>query len=164
MVLAGFSFREIGRRIGKHHGSISRAIKRNSPTYADDAVYWYYDTHPTAIKRRHKARHCRRHNHSRLRTYIETKIRLDWPPEAIAARLRLDFPDDAQMRISNETIYRFWEKGRSSPSSQTSSQVSSKTKTVWLRKAVHPWAYFHRSKTFHYKYERAFRRLGRRYA
>jgi IS30 family transposase len=107
MALAGFSFREIGRRIGKHHGSISREIKRNRPTYADDAVYWYYDTHPTAIKRRHKARHCRRHNHSRLRAYIETKIRLDWPPEAIAARLKLDFPDDAQMRISHETIYRW---------------------------------------------------------
>ncbi len=29
-----------------------------------------------------------------------------WPPEAIAGRLPLGFPDDATMRISHETIYR----------------------------------------------------------
>ena len=40
MHIAEFSLREIGRRIGRHHGSISREIRRNRPTYADDAVYW----------------------------------------------------------------------------------------------------------------------------
>jgi len=34
MVLAGFSFRAIGRCIGKHHGS-SREIKRNSLTCSE---------------------------------------------------------------------------------------------------------------------------------
>ncbi len=41
MHIAEFSLREIGRRIGRHHVSISREIARNRPTYADDAVYWY---------------------------------------------------------------------------------------------------------------------------
>ena len=36
--LAKFSLREIARRLGRHHTSISREIKRNGPTYSPDAV------------------------------------------------------------------------------------------------------------------------------
>ena len=36
LVLEDLSLREIGRRIGRHHSTISREIKRNRPTYADD--------------------------------------------------------------------------------------------------------------------------------
>jgi IS30 family transposase len=42
LVLYGFyglSLRDIGRRLNRHHMTISREIKRNRPTYADDAVY-----------------------------------------------------------------------------------------------------------------------------
>ncbi|MDT8318265.1 MAG: helix-turn-helix domain-containing protein, partial [bacterium] len=35
--LAKFSLREIGRRLGRHHTSISREIKRNGPEYSDSA-------------------------------------------------------------------------------------------------------------------------------
>jgi IS30 family transposase len=106
LVLADFSLREIGRRIGRHHTSIRREIERNRPTYADDAVYWYYVTHPKAMERRHKAKHHRR-QHEKLRMYVFSKLRLDWSPEAIAGRLRVDYPDDKTMRISPETIYRW---------------------------------------------------------
>ena len=41
LVLYGLSLREIGRRLQRHHATISREINRNRPTYADDAVYWY---------------------------------------------------------------------------------------------------------------------------
>jgi IS30 family transposase len=37
LVLSDLSLREIGCRIGRHHSTISREIKRNRPTYADDA-------------------------------------------------------------------------------------------------------------------------------
>jgi len=105
--LAGYSLREIGHRLGRHHTTISREITRNRPTYSDDAVYWYYVTHPTATTRSHKARHHRRRNHRRLYHYVASKIRLDWSPEAIAARVKLGYPDDDTMRISHETIYRW---------------------------------------------------------
>src|SRR6266498_3066289 len=107
MKIAGFSLRAIGRRLGRNHTSIMREINRNRPTYADDAVYWYYATQPIAEKRRHKARSHRRQNHQPLVEYVEDKLRLEWPPEAIAARLRLDYPDDGRMRIHHETIYRW---------------------------------------------------------
>lgn len=107
LVLAEFSLREIARRLGRHHTSISREIKRNRPTYADDAVYWYYVTQPVAEERRHIARSFRRQNYKPLVEYVERKLRLDWPPEAIAARIKIDYPDDERMRISHETIYRW---------------------------------------------------------
>ena len=107
LVLAKVSYREIGRRLGRHHASISREINRNRPTYADDAVYWYYVTQPVAEKRRHKARSQRRQKHLPLVEYVEKKLRLDWSPEAISGRLRLDYPNDNRMRISHEAIYRW---------------------------------------------------------
>lgn len=104
---AKFSLREIARRLGRHHTSISREIKRNGPKYSPDAVYWYHFTQPVAAKRRHQARSHHRQNTPSLVKYIDEKLRLDWPPEAIAARLRLEYPDDRHMRISHETIYRW---------------------------------------------------------
>jgi IS30 family transposase len=79
MTIAGFSLREIGRRLGRHHTSIGREIRRNRPTYADDAVYWYDAAEFYAKERRHRARHRRRH-HQRLAAYVISKLRLDWPP------------------------------------------------------------------------------------
>ena len=105
--IAGYSHREIGRRIGRSHTTVSREIKRNGPMHPDTAVYWYYCSQPRAITRRHKARHHRRQNNKELTEYIKSKILLDWPPEAIAARLKLDYPTDQKMRISHETIYRW---------------------------------------------------------
>jgi IS30 family transposase len=107
MHMEGFSLRAIGRRLGRDHTSIMREIKRNRPTYADDAVYWYYATQPLSDERRHKARSYRRQNYRPLVEYVEDKLRLDWPPEAIAARIRIDYPNDERMRISHETIYRW---------------------------------------------------------
>jgi len=107
MKIAGFSLRAIGRRLGRDHTSIMREINRNRPTYADDAVYWYYATQKIADERLNKARSYRRQNHQPLVEYVEDKLQNDWPPEAIAARIRIDYPNDERMRISHETIYRW---------------------------------------------------------
>lgn len=103
---AKLSDREIGRRLGRSHTSIGREIKRNGPQY-EGGVYWYYFTQPVADKRRHEARVYRRQDHKPLVAYVEEKLRLDWPPEAISARLQIEFPDDQKMRICHETIYRW---------------------------------------------------------
>ena len=106
MHIAEFSLREIGRRLGRHHGSISREIRRNRPTYADDAVYWHDAAEYFAKQRRHRARHQKR-QHELLVAYVTSKLILDWSPETISGRLKLDYPDDDQMRISHETVYRW---------------------------------------------------------
>ena len=104
MVLAGFSLREIGRQIGRHHTSISREMRRNRPPCRGDAVYWYETGEFYAKERRHKARHQRK-QHERLVAYVMSRLRKDWSPEAISGRLQVDFPEDESMRISPETIY-----------------------------------------------------------
>lgn len=103
---AKYSVREIARRINRHHTTVSRELKRNGPEY-DCTIYWYNWSHPKALKRRHKARHKRRRLNSRLVKYVERKLIEDWSPEIIAEKLLIDFPDDDEMRISHETIYRW---------------------------------------------------------
>jgi len=104
--VAKYGHREIGRRLGRHHTTISREIKRNGPAYPG-GVYWYYFIDPMVEKRRHTTRSYRRQNHVPLVQYVEDKLRADWPPEVIADRVRADHPHDEKMRISHETIYRW---------------------------------------------------------
>jgi IS30 family transposase len=106
LAVAEYSIREIARRINRHHTTVSRELKRNGPEY-DCTIYWYDWTHLKALKRRHKARHTRRRSNQRLVKYVERKTIEDWSPEIIAQKLQIDFPDDDEMRVSHETIYRW---------------------------------------------------------
>ena len=44
--------------------------------------------------------------HPRLRREVERRLAERWSPQQIAARLVGDYPDDPEMRVSHETIYR----------------------------------------------------------
>ena len=107
LVLYGLSLREIGRRLNRHHMTISREIKRNRPTYADDAVYWHEAAQDYAARRKRFARHCIRQSNLQLVRYVKSKLRQDWSPEEIAGRLVADYPNNALMRISPEAIYQW---------------------------------------------------------
>jgi len=104
--VAGFTLREIARRIKRHHTTVSRELERNGPEY-DCTVYWYDWTHPRALKRRHKARHHRRRTNQHLVKYVIRKLREDWSPETIAEKLKIEHPENDEMRVSHETIYRW---------------------------------------------------------
>ena len=104
--IAGFSIREIAQRIKRHHTTVSRELNRNSPEYEDN-VYWYNWTHSEALKRRHRSRGHRRRSNQRLVKYVEQKLKIDWSPEIISEKLKIDYPDNDEMRVSPETIYRW---------------------------------------------------------
>ena len=107
LVLYGLSLREIGRRLNRHHVTISREIKRNRPTYADDAVYWHEAAQEYADRRKRLPRHCMRQSNAKLVRYVKCKLRQDWSPEEIASRLVIDYPNNGLMRISPEAIYQW---------------------------------------------------------
>jgi IS30 family transposase len=101
----GITFREIARRLGRHHSTIIREMRRNKPQH-----WWQYDhegAHKRAEERRLKARCYRRQDTRKLVIYVDEKLLLDWSPEQIAAKIRLDHPGDESMRISVETVYRW---------------------------------------------------------
>ncbi len=102
--IAKFSLREIARRLGRHHSTISREIKRNGPKFAH-RVYWYDVAHPKALQRKARARHQRRRDNRNLYDYVEQRLQARWSPECIAGRLLLDYPGQYSMHVSHEAIY-----------------------------------------------------------
>ena len=100
------SLREIGRRLGRHHTTISRELKRNGPAFPS-WPYWHQGAHEQAMRRRKQARHYRRHSHAPLVQYVERGLRAEWSPDVIAARLKMEHPRDTRMRVSIETVYRW---------------------------------------------------------
>ena len=107
LILYGLSYREIGRRLKRHHTTISREVNRNRPTYADDAVYWHESAQEYADQRKYRPRHFPKLSIPQLVKYMNRKIQKDWSPEEISGRLSIDFPDNKLMRISHETVYRW---------------------------------------------------------
>lgn len=104
--LCNFSLREIGRRLGRHHTTIGRELERNRPAIPG-MPYWHQTAHDKALERRQQPRHYRRLACLPLIRYVERRLRAEWSPEIIAARLRLEHPGDPAMRISAETVYRW---------------------------------------------------------
>lgn len=102
-VSQGMSCREMARRLGRSHTTVSRELNRNR----SKSGYRAQTADCRARKRRAIPRHYRCMSRSGLVAWVGEKLRGDWSPEQIAARLRLDYPEDASMRVSAETIYRW---------------------------------------------------------
>lgn len=100
------SLREIARRLGRHHSTISRELQRNGPDFPT-WVYWHEGAHQRALQRRRQPRHHRRRAYLPLVQYVEQGLRAERSPDVIAARLKMDYPDDIRMRVSIETVYRW---------------------------------------------------------
>jgi IS30 family transposase len=99
---SGSSLREIARRLNRAASTMSREISRNGgrTTYrahaADDRAW-------DSVLRPKK---CLLAVSRKLRNIVASKLILNWSPEQISGWLKIQFPDDASMRVSHETIYR----------------------------------------------------------
>jgi transposase, IS30 family len=100
-IAAGDSFRAIARRIGRAPSTVSREVGGVAgrggyrATRADD---W-------ACLRALRPKPARLACNPRLRRVVVGMLRQRFSPQQISARLRLDYPDDPEMRIAPETIY-----------------------------------------------------------
>lgn len=101
-VAAGRSHAEIARGIGFSRSTVSREIARHR---GPGGAYDPYAAQMSAERaaRRPKARKTDRS--ARLRAYVLEKLSLRWSPRQVSAKMREDFPDDEEMRVSHETIY-----------------------------------------------------------
>jgi IS30 family transposase len=99
----GLSCRQIAGRLapGRSASTVSREVRRNS-------VRGTYRAHLAAREAQERARRPKPAKlavNGELREWVEARLRRNWSPEEISARLVLEFPGRAEMRVSAETIY-----------------------------------------------------------
>lgn len=101
--LAGKTLKEIGEKIDRSPGTISRELKRNGCTNPDR--YIDYEAQRRADERRASHKPHYKLCPGPLLTEVRFGLLRHHSPEEIAGRLKLTHPDDPAMHISHEAIY-----------------------------------------------------------
>jgi len=101
-IAAGDSLRRIAARVQRPVCTISRELSRNGGRCA----YRASEADALAWQRAGRPKRCRLAANAALRYVVAGKLGAKWSPEQIAGWLKEEFPTDAEMRISHETIYR----------------------------------------------------------
>lgn len=99
----GRSLRFLAKTLKRSPGTLSRERSRNAlgpRTYRADEAEKSSRTRLACPRVRPKL------THPALWTYVVDKLRCKWSPDQIGNQLKQDFPDDPQMQVSHETIYR----------------------------------------------------------
>ena len=99
---AGESLRCIARRLSRHASTIMREVAANGGASRYRAAV---ADHRAMVKRR-RPQASKLATAPALRTAVEDKLELKWSPFQIAGWLRREHPDDQEMWVSHETIYR----------------------------------------------------------
>jgi Helix-turn-helix domain len=100
-VAAGESLRVMARRLGRTPSTVSREVARNGGR----ASYRACRADRAAVGNMRRPKVAKLTRCPRLRAVVEAKLELRWSPQQIASWLVVEFPDDAEMRVSHETIY-----------------------------------------------------------
>ncbi len=98
------SCREIAKRMGMHHTSISREIEKNGFRHYKAKLYHPWIAEQKAQERKMRARSGKIRPGTILEKLIVSLIKDDWSPDAIAGWLKRS---DSAYRVSHETIYRY---------------------------------------------------------
>jgi IS30 family transposase len=101
-IAGGESDSEIARALGRHRSTVGREIRRGGGRRAYRAVAAERGAH----RRARRPKQTKLSTSPRLLAAVEAGLERRWSPEQISARLRVEYPDDAELRISHETIYR----------------------------------------------------------
>jgi IS30 family transposase len=98
---AGESLRVIAGRLARAPSTVSREVARNGGR----PIYRACQADRAAVRNMRRPKVAKLAQCPRLREAVEAKLELRWSPQQIASWLVLEFPDDAEMRVSHETIY-----------------------------------------------------------
>jgi len=101
-LVKGFSIRVIAKRLQKAASTVSREIARNGGR----AKYRATRADERALEKAKRPKLPLLAHKPVLRRVVAAKLQDDWSPEQIAGWLAAKHPDNREMRISHETIYR----------------------------------------------------------
>jgi IS30 family transposase len=101
-VACGSSLREIARLLNRAASTVSREVTR----HGDRPAYRAHDADRQAWVSALRPKKCLLAGNPKLRNIVASKMILDWSPEQISGWLKTHYPDDENMRVSHETIYR----------------------------------------------------------
>ena len=105
LLACGLSCRRIAAQIGRSASTVCRELRRNSrPTKQFAGGYRPARAHHLAERRRRWDARFKMQRQPALRRLVRRRLAMGWSPEQIAGRLARD---DAPMRISHESIYRY---------------------------------------------------------
>jgi transposase, IS30 family len=96
---------QIARELSRARSTISREIARNSCTYHRNSYRAIAAQYKAEIRAR-RPKPTKLARHGLLCREVQHRLREDHSPEQIAARLRWEFPDQPEMQVSHETIYK----------------------------------------------------------
>jgi transposase, IS30 family len=102
---SGSGVREIAKELGRDPGAISRELTRNRSADGHYRASVAQQRTDERAKAGGRARPAKLATNLVLRGEVQARLRENHSPEQIAKRLREDFPDDAEMWVSHETIY-----------------------------------------------------------
>jgi IS30 family transposase len=99
---AGLSVRAIAARLGRSPSTVSREVLANGGRSSyraakADAGAWLRAARPKPMKLESRVA---------LTDLVAEKLRLEWSPQQIAGWLKIEYPDDPEMQVSHESIYR----------------------------------------------------------
>jgi IS30 family transposase len=96
------SLRSIAAGLGRAASTVSREVaehggrRRYRAASADQAAW----------SRARRPKVCKLATHPRLRVIVGEQLKQQWSPQQIAGWLKTTYPDDPEMQVSHETIYR----------------------------------------------------------
>ena len=104
-VWAHEDFARIARRIKRPVSTVSREVWKDIKRYP--CQYSAARAHERSEKLKRRGRKKKLDIYPALKEYVYAKLKIEWSPEEIANRIRLDYPQDTMMRISHEAIYQY---------------------------------------------------------
>ena len=108
----GASARGVAAELGVSHTTISREVARRAGA---GGRYLAAPAEAAARRAASRPRRCKLDSDPRLRAYVVRGLARAWSPRQVSLRLRAEFPDDEEMRVGHETIYRaLYVQGRGS--------------------------------------------------
>jgi IS30 family transposase len=112
--MCNFTKAQTGRTLNRHRATIGRELKRfrRHPSWPFYRQYLPDSADHLAREHRVRPRGFRWTRHRPLLAYVLRKLRLEWSPEQIAGRINSDFPADARMRVSHQSIYQYIKSDR----------------------------------------------------